>query len=94
MATATASGKSLVFMTAAADILLRNSHAQMLVSHPVKALIQDQIEKWIELLRPFDLVPGFIDGVCGHVKTDGDFPPLPSSADDAGRSSPLVHESP
>ena len=34
----------------------------MLVLYPIKALIQNQIEQWIELLKPLDLAPGFIDG--------------------------------
>ncbi len=62
LATSTASGKSLVFMSAAADILLRDSQARVLVLYPVKALIQDQIGKWKELLEPLDLDAGFIDG--------------------------------
>jgi DEAD/DEAH box helicase domain-containing protein len=62
VATATASGKSLVFMTASVDALLRDRTARVLALYPAKALIQDQLEKWNEFLHPFDERAGFIDG--------------------------------
>jgi len=39
LATSTASGKSMVFMAAAIDLLLRDSMAQVLALYPVRALI-------------------------------------------------------
>ena len=48
----TASGKSLVFMAAALNILLRDRFARVVALYPAKALIQDQIEKWQPGARP------------------------------------------
>lgn len=62
LATSTASGKSLVFMAAAVEMLLREGSAKVLAFYPVRALIQDQIEKWQEMLSPFGFKAGFIDG--------------------------------
>src|SRR5207249_3495146 len=53
LATSTSSGKSLVFMAAALDILLRDRFARVIALYPAKALIQDQIEKWRRVLDPF-----------------------------------------
>jgi DEAD/DEAH box helicase domain-containing protein len=46
LATPTASGKSLVFMSASVDLLLRDRSARILALYPAKALIQDQLDKW------------------------------------------------
>jgi DEAD/DEAH box helicase domain-containing protein len=62
LATSTASGKSLVFQTAALDLLLRDRFAKVIALYPAKALIQDQIEKWRTILDPFGMRFGFIDG--------------------------------
>ena len=62
LATSTASGKSLVFQTAALDLLLRDRFAKVVALYPAKALIQDQIEKWRSVLDPFGIRFGFIDG--------------------------------
>ena len=62
LATPTASGKSLVFMTAAADRLKRDPEVKTLALYPAKALIQDQLEKWQSALKPLGLAPGYIDG--------------------------------
>jgi DEAD/DEAH box helicase domain-containing protein len=62
LATPTASGKSLVFMTVTADRLKRNPSAKALALYPAKALIQDQLAKWKRALEPLDLTPGYIDG--------------------------------
>lgn len=62
LATSTASGKSLVFMTAAAQVLLADPHARALVLYPMRALIQDQRKKWEAMLGPLNLSAGFIDG--------------------------------
>ncbi len=62
LATPTASGKSLVFMTATADRLKRDPEVKTLALYPAKALIQDQLEKWTIALEPLGLAPGYIDG--------------------------------
>jgi DEAD/DEAH box helicase domain-containing protein len=62
LATSTASGKSLVFMSVAADILLREERAAVLALYPARALIQDQLEKWRNLMGRLGLSLGFIDG--------------------------------
>lgn len=62
LATSTASGKSLVFMAGASHLLLRDRHAVVLALYPAKALIQDQIRKWTDQLRPFGIGFGYIDG--------------------------------
>jgi len=51
LATSTASGKSLVFMSAAADRLKRDPDARILALYPAKALIQDQLAKWKNILE-------------------------------------------
>ncbi|HJT29525.1 MAG TPA: DEAD/DEAH box helicase [Pyrinomonadaceae bacterium] len=62
IATPTASGKSLVFMTLAAHSLLTNPNASVLALYPSKALIQDQLNKWKSVLAPLGLELGYIDG--------------------------------
>jgi DEAD/DEAH box helicase domain-containing protein len=62
LATSTASGKSLVFITAALEILLRDPMAKVLAFYPVRALIQDQMDKWRTHLEPLNIKLGFIDG--------------------------------
>jgi len=44
LATSTASGKSLAFISAAIERLLRDSTARVLALHPARALIQDQAD--------------------------------------------------
>lgn len=46
LATATASGKSLVFYAAAADILAREPEACVLALYPLKALASEQEQRW------------------------------------------------
>src|SRR5437867_4148499 len=46
LATPTASGKTLVFMTVAVEMFLRDPKSRILALYPAKALIQDQLEKW------------------------------------------------
>lgn len=62
IATPTASGKSLVFMAAAAHELKSRPGSRILALYPAKALIQDQLGKWRDLLEPLHLAPGYIDG--------------------------------
>lgn len=61
LTTATASGKSLVYMAAAAHIVLKNPDARVLVFYPARALIQDQREKW-KNFESLSISIGFIDG--------------------------------
>lgn len=62
LSTSTASGKSAVFISVAADLLKRDPHARVLAFYPVRALVQDQLEKWKDALLPLGLTAGFIDG--------------------------------
>jgi DEAD/DEAH box helicase domain-containing protein len=62
LATSTASGKSLIFMACAIDRLLTEDLSKVLAFYPVRALIQDQIDKWEAILSPFGLTVGYIDG--------------------------------
>ncbi len=62
LSTSTASGKSLIFMAVAVDLILRNGTSKVLAFYPTRALIQDQIEKWGAILAPFDINFGYIDG--------------------------------
>jgi DEAD/DEAH box helicase domain-containing protein len=62
LSTSTASGKSLVFMAVAVDLILRDQNSKVLAFYPARALIQDQIEKWEAILKPLDIRFGYIDG--------------------------------
>lgn len=62
IATATASGKSLIFISAALHLLLSDEDSKVLVFYPSRALIRDQMIKWKEACSTFGLVPCFIDG--------------------------------
>lgn len=66
LSTSTASGKSLVFISAALHILLNDQAAKVLALYPAKALIRDQIEKWESATRPFSLGVGYIDGTVSR----------------------------
>jgi DEAD/DEAH box helicase domain-containing protein len=71
LATSTASGKSLVFMTASIDLLLRDPSAKILALYPARALIKDQLCKWQEIAGHCDISVGFIDGsVPLEMRTD------------------------
>ncbi len=62
LATPTASGQSLVFMASAADLVLSGNTETILALYPIKALIQDQKEKWKTMLGPLGVSVGYIDG--------------------------------
>jgi DEAD/DEAH box helicase domain-containing protein len=62
LATATASGKSLVFMTVAAHMITCTKNTRVLVFYPARALIQDQLGKWREALEPHGIRFTYIDG--------------------------------
>jgi DEAD/DEAH box helicase domain-containing protein len=62
LATATASGKSLVFMSMAAHIVSGDATSRVLALYPAKALIQDQLMKWRDFLEPLGIRFTYIDG--------------------------------
>ena len=62
LSTSTASGKSLVFMSVAADLLKRERHARVVALYPVRALVQDQLAKWKQMIDPLGFSVGCIDG--------------------------------
>ena len=62
VATSTASGKSLIFISVAANILSLDPQTRILALYPARALIQDQIEKWRSTLEVFQFKVGLIDG--------------------------------
>ncbi|MEF8756413.1 MAG: DEAD/DEAH box helicase [Accumulibacter sp.] len=62
VATPTASGKSLIFMSVSAHVLKADSNAKVLALYPARALIQDQFSKWQSLLAPMGLRCVQIDG--------------------------------
>lgn len=49
-------------MAAAAHALLQDDTGRILVFYPVRALIQDQLDKWTRLLGRLDMRPAFVDG--------------------------------
>lgn len=62
MATATASGKTLVFASIVLTKLLRSAGGTALVLYPAKALLADQARKWAEIAEICDLDVVAIDG--------------------------------
>ncbi len=62
LSTPTASGKSLVFMAGVSHLLLENTGRKALALYPHKALIQDQMSKWIPFAHELGLRVGYIDG--------------------------------
>lgn len=62
LSTSTASGKSLVFSAAAADLLMREPNALVIAMYPARALVQDQLAKWRNLESTLGLQVGQIDG--------------------------------
>ena len=49
-------------MSAAIHCLLTCDLCKVLALYPVRALIQDQLQKWTDILAPFGFKVGFIDG--------------------------------
>lgn len=68
LVTGTASGKSLVFQTAALDLLSRDPEARVMAIYPMKALGTEQQDRWQTALRE-----GGIDSPVGRI--DGNVPP-------------------
>jgi DEAD/DEAH box helicase domain-containing protein len=62
LSTSTASGKSLVFLAVAADLLQRDQSVRVLALYPARALIQDQTDKWAAVLNSIGMHHGYIDG--------------------------------
>ena len=62
LATSTASGKSLVFITLAAHILLSDPCARVIAMYPARALILDQQKKWRDIMDPLEIKVARIDG--------------------------------
>ncbi len=68
MVTGTASGKSLVFQTAALDMLSRDPEARVMAIYPMKALSNEQQDRWQTVLKQL--------GPKGHAgRIDGNVPP-------------------
>jgi ATP-dependent helicase YprA (DUF1998 family) len=49
-------------MALAVDLILRNPALKVLAFYPARALIQDQMEKWEDILGPLGITSGYIDG--------------------------------
>jgi hypothetical protein len=62
LASATASGKSLPFMAFGAHLATQDPDSRVLALYPARALIQDQLKKWREFLRPLGISLAYIDG--------------------------------
>ncbi|MFZ2781351.1 MAG: DEAD/DEAH box helicase [Rectinemataceae bacterium] len=71
IATPTASGKSLIFISAALHLLLSDPFAKVVAFYPAKALIRDQMAKWTEACAEFGLAPGYIDGSVQSALREG-----------------------
>ncbi len=79
LVTGTASGKSLVFQTAAIDLLARNPQARIIAIYPMKALGNEQRERWQNALVSAGLAthePGAANSAENMVgRIDGNVPP-------------------
>ena len=74
LVTGTASGKSLVFQTAAVDLLAQDPKARVMAIYPMKALGNEQRERWQVTLSSARLVPeNDLDNMVGRI--DGSVPP-------------------
>ena len=73
LATATASGKTLVFHLAALERLAGDPSARILAIYPLKALAREQQDRWAEALRQAGLEPsvGRIDGSISTSRRKG-----------------------
>lgn len=75
LVTGTASGKSLVFQTAAVDLLARDPEARIMAVYPMKALGNEQRERWQQALSNAGLAADSseLDNMVGRI--DGNVPP-------------------
>ncbi len=62
VSTSTASGKSLVFLSVAASLVLGDPTRRVLALYPARALIQDQLGKWRTFAERLGLGVGTVDG--------------------------------
>lgn len=62
ISTSTASGKSLIFIASATNILLTKKGSRILAIYPAKALIHDQQKKWEEYTKSFGFSVGVLHG--------------------------------
>lgn len=70
ISTGTASGKSLIFQTAALRTLDQRPDAAVLVFYPLKALVGDQLVSWGRLMAAADLPETSVARLDGDVLTD------------------------
>lgn len=89
LATATASGKSLVFEACAAHLLLQNRQARrtVLALYPARALVHDQMEKWASFCSTLGLNVVRIDGGVSLLAR----PTLLASADIVAMTPDVAH---
>lgn len=76
LVTGTSSGKSLVFQAAAVDRLARNPKARVMAIYPMKALGNEQRERWMRTLVNAGMVPENtpeLENLVGRI--DGNVPP-------------------
>ncbi len=67
ISTGTASGKSLIFMSAAFHRVLKRPTERVLVFYPLKALAADQLLGWQDLARRLELRQDFIGRIDGSI---------------------------
>jgi DEAD/DEAH box helicase domain-containing protein len=67
VSTGTASGKSLIFRSAAFHLLLTNKNGRVLVFYPLKALAADQLRGWRKMAESLDLDSEMIGRIDGSV---------------------------
>jgi DEAD/DEAH box helicase domain-containing protein len=76
LVTGTASGKSLVFQTAAIDLLARDPKAKVMAIYPMKALGNEQRDRWQKSLEIAGLEsPRVANGESVVGRIDGNVPP-------------------
>lgn len=62
VSTSTASGKTLIYLILAGNLLAENANSRILALYPTRALIQDQLAKWKKSLVTGQFRAGVIDG--------------------------------
>lgn len=67
VSTGTASGKSLIFRSAAFDEILRDDRARVLVFYPLKALAADQMRGWEKMAQELGLPGDTVGRIDGSV---------------------------
>ena len=71
LSTGLASGKSLVFQSAALHRILINQNERVLVFYPLKALLADQFLSWHAAAHDLGLAEGVIGGTPTHHRKHG-----------------------